>query len=486
MKILLATYWTLPHTGGLSGYVYQLKEELERLGHEVDVFGHHPSYLHYHMPNLNRFIEKQQIWDVVSEKMGNFHNQYYPELDPWIKQMEMERYSFELAAAFCKLHNYDLIHTQDIVATLALSRVKPKHIPLVATIHGCFTKEFLLYGMIKQVGDITWQYSILQEYLGTRSSRIAIVPSNWLKNQLVSDCGLSSDHLIVIPYGINIHSFKKKMEKSADIQTGSKKKIIACVARLSPVKGHTDLLNALARLKVEENEWVCWLIGDGPSRSELELQRNTLKLNDHVLFLGDRNDVPALLKQADIFVLPSIQDNLPYAVMEAQVSGTPVIVTDAGGIPEMVLHEKTGLISSAGQSDSIYINLKRLLNDASLREILAKTAKECGEIQWSLDTMMKRTLTVYGKTIEHTKGENALSDSSNQERKESRDTDNKDGKFSIDSLFSFQAVETSQVPVDSEVWGKILSALPEEYSIPDPRFIDMIKQHPIKNYDRIS
>lgn len=476
MKILLATYWTLPHIGGLSGYVYQLKEELEHLGHQVDLLGHHPGYRKYHMPNLDRFVEKHKIWNVVSEKLGNYYNLYFPNLDPWIKETEMERYSFELAAAFFGLEKYDLIHTQDIVSTLALSRVKPKQIPLIATIHGCFSKEFLLYGMVKKIGDITWQYSTFQEYLGTRSSDITILPSLWLKDQLISLCGVSADHLVVIPYGINIESFLKEMEESAN-PVASEQKVIACVARLSPVKGHNYLFHALAKLRTHHKDWVCWLIGDGPSREELELLRDTLKLNDHVMFLGDRKDVPALLKQADIFVLPSIQDNLPYAVMEAQIAGKPIIATDVGGIPEIVTHEKTGLLSSAEDSDSLYQNLKRLLGDASLREDLAQAAKERGNLQWSLNTMIKRTLLVYEKTITDTKGESTLSEDSTKQRNITFVTDMSDLVTRVDSLFSFQVAGHSEVKMDYETWEKILSALPDDYTIPDPRIFNRMKQH---------
>lgn len=399
MRILLATYWYLPHVGGVSTYVYTLKRELERRGHVVDIFAHHPDMQKYYMTNNGRFLDKTKVKDLIYEKVLGYYNQQLPQVDPWIRWRDIERYSFEAAATVFGLTKYDLIHTQDIVSTRALWRVKPKKTPLIATIHGCLATEFLYSGEVKSKESLPWHYAAAEEYYGSTSSDITIVPTQWLKNLLVNEFRVPADHLTVVPYGMDIPAFKKRMQKPSEFLFPEGKKILAVPARLVPVKGHSYLLSALARLKQDRDDWICLLIGDGELREKLENRAERLNLQDRVIFLGNRNDVPSLLKHADVFILPSLQDNLPFSVMEAQIAGKPVIVSDAGGIPEMVSHGSTGLISPAGQSDPLYMNLKTVLEDDEYRQRLAVNAREWGTLQWSVDTMMERTLSVFENVL---------------------------------------------------------------------------------------
>lgn len=126
MNILLTTYFYLPHVGGVSTYVDTLKRELERLGHRVDVFAHHPDMQHYYMPNNGRTLVKSKVKDRIYEKMYAYYEQQMKHVDPWIRWRDIERYCFEAAASIFGLQKYDLIHTQDIVSTRALWRVKAR------------------------------------------------------------------------------------------------------------------------------------------------------------------------------------------------------------------------------------------------------------------------------------------------------------------------------------------------------------------------
>lgn len=161
------------------------------------------------------------------------------------------------------------------------------------------------------------------------------------------------------------------------------------------MKGHKHLIEALAMLKGVREDWECWLLGDGPLENQYGEQVRSLGLEAHVQFWGPRQDVPELLSQADVFVLPSLQDNLPFSIMEAQIAGKAAVVSDAGGIPEMVKHGKTGLVSPAGQSEPLFQNLRRMLESDRLRTRLGEQAKRWALEHWSIETMMKKTLKVY-------------------------------------------------------------------------------------------
>ncbi|MFC4769241.1 glycosyltransferase family 4 protein [Effusibacillus consociatus] len=397
MKILIASSFLLPSVGGLWNYVEQLTRGLRRSGHEADILARDPHSENYYILNQGDILEATIVRGVVRPKITSFFLRQISDMDPWINEREIERYSLELASSYFNLRKYDLIHTQDIIATTALSRVKPGNTPLIATIHGCLLDEYMDKHMIRGKNTLSYHYGIAQEYYGITSSNITIVPSVWFKNYLKRKFGIPDHHLTVVYNGMDTELFRNRMKNTESMLNPPDKYIIACTARLSPEKGHIYLLEALGKLKKERNDWVCWLIGDGPLRTELEELSRHLKISDNVIFLGNRDDVPSLLNEADIFVLSSLQESLSYAVIEAQIAGKPILATEAGGITEVVAHGKTGLLSPVGQSEPLYRNLIKVLDDELLRKTLAKNAKLFGEKQWSLTKMIENTLNIYNK-----------------------------------------------------------------------------------------
>ncbi|MGG1876539.1 glycosyltransferase family 4 protein [Paenibacillus cisolokensis] len=173
------------------------------------------------------------------------------------------------------------------------------------------------------------------------------------------------------------------------------KKVIICPARLVYVKGIHVLISALEILRHMRDDWVCWIVGDGDYRGQLELQTVNSSLQYHVFFHGSRNDVPAMLTQSDIFVHTCIQDNQPYSVMEAQMAGLPCIVSSAGGLPEMVQHGQTGLISPVGDAYTVAQQLNLLLERDDYRMRLGQNAKAFAMNHWSMDLMVQRMLMMY-------------------------------------------------------------------------------------------
>ncbi|MBO8163615.1 MAG: glycosyltransferase family 4 protein [Brevibacillus sp.] len=403
MRILLVSYWCFPNIGGVSSYVLALKRGLEQRGHQVEVLARDKDDSHYYLMNSGRSIEKSKIKNPILAKLSAYYRNRVPAVDNMVLWIEAERYSFEAAAAYFGLESYDLINTQEVISTVGLNRIKPKQIPLVATLHGVLSTEWRLRGEIDAASRF-WKIAHMQDVQGAATGEITIVPSHWLKHMYVQSFHIPVQQLQVVPYGIDIAAFRKRMKERSTIPKPSGKKVLVCPARLDREKGHEHLLHALARLKQVRKDWVCWIIGDGDLKQELTNKCRQLGLSAYVTFLGHRDDVPVLLKQADLFVLPSIHDNLPYAVMEAQIAGKPVIATDAGGIPEMVLHGETGLLSPAGEIEPLYRNLLSVVADGRLRQHLGRRAQDWGMMQWSLEAMTDRMLDVYQAAIEKCKG----------------------------------------------------------------------------------
>ncbi|MFM9280063.1 glycosyltransferase family 4 protein [Paenibacillus jiagnxiensis] len=403
MNILLATYWPIPHVGGVWPFMEQIKHRLEQLGHTVDLFGNGPENPKYHIVNQGRELDKKFIFPVLERKLSKTA---VPPLhmDSWVSIAELDRYCMELSAAYFGLQHYDIIHTQEVISTLAMSRVKSKHTALVANIHGSLAREvMLLLGLDQDPGyreSPAWKYYWAMEHYGALAADVTITSTNWMKNILVQDFAVPEQQISTFQYGLDTDRFWSVSAQGTDIATPPGKKVIICPARLVHIKGLHFLISALQLLKQRRSDWVCWIAGDGDKREELIQQAFAAGVGEDVIFLGNRGDVPALLQQADIFVHPSIQDNMPFSVMEAQVSGLPAVVSDAGGLPEMVQHEVTGLVSSVGDLKTLASHLEFLLAHDEVRTRMGAAARAWGTEHWSMDQMIGRYLQVYQRVSE--------------------------------------------------------------------------------------
>jgi glycosyltransferase involved in cell wall biosynthesis len=187
---------------------------------------------------------------------------------------------------------------------------------------------------------------------------------------------------------------------------------LVCVARLESTKGQADLLRAFARARLELPELTLDLIGDGADRARLERLRDQLGLGDELRFHGAlRTDqVRTLLDAADLFVLPSLRhpsgrmDGIPVALMEAMASGLAVIATRLSGIPELVIHEETGLLVTPESPDELAGAICRLVRDPELAGRLAGAARERVRCHFDLETEGDRLASLFYSAIAKRQG----------------------------------------------------------------------------------
>lgn len=398
MKILLATYWPVPHVGGVWPFMVQLKNKLETMGHKVDMLGNGDDATNsfIYLVNQNRKLQKDKLLPLLKAKLNLTT---YPVLyaNPLVNYAEFQRYMFELAAAYFNVDDYDVIHTQDVISSTAIARVRHQHTALVATLHGCVANE------IRQIKHptnfIAHAYYDAVEHIGATSPEFTHVANQWLKNMLTTDYNVPSEQMKMFPYGFDVAAFEKRMKTKTDLERPSGKKVIIFTGRLVDLKGVHHLLSALGKLKEKRKDWVCWIIGEGEKKEELLKQSKTLGLEKYVVFWGKRDDIPALLRISDIFVLPSIIENQSVSLIEAQIAGKAVVVSNSGGLPEMVEHEVTGLITPVGDVDALCRSLDKLLQNEALRKKLGSNAHQWGKEHWSIDNMMNQLLKLYEAAI---------------------------------------------------------------------------------------
>lgn len=403
MKILLATFWEVPHVGGVWNYMQQLKQELEGLGHEVDLLGHGLGNKSVHIVNKNIDVIKDEL-SLVEELEQHEKNTPILYKDPVVKFYEKERIGYTRGVSRLNINQYDLIHTQDVVATACIRSLKSVKTPVVATIHGCVAHELNRY--IKDIlkaptADIATKYFNELEHTGAMAADCTIVANHWLKEILIQEFRVNEHQLKVFHYGYDIDSFLKRMQTPSKVHPPVGQQVIIYTGRLAEIKGIHHLLKALSELKKIKKGWVCWIVGDGDQKAELKAQSRALGLGKRVLFLGNRNDVPSLLSLANIFVLPSLIENQPLSVIEAQIAKKPVIVSDAGGLPEMVQHGSTGLIFPAGDATSLCENLYNLLIDPAYRGMLGANAQEWALKHWDQKDAVQKVLDVYKEVLSH-------------------------------------------------------------------------------------
>ena len=172
-------------------------------------------------------------------------------------------------------------------------------------------------------------------------------------------------------------------------------RLVLCVGRFTPQKGHDVLLEAAALARLHEPRLVLALAGDGPLRDDLVRQAARLGIADAVLFLGRCPHVLQLLTCADVVVQPSRFEGLPLAVLEAMAAARPVVVTDVIGCNETVVHGQSGLVAPPEDPAALAAALLVVLEDPHAAVRLGQAARQRAEREFAAPVMARRTVAVY-------------------------------------------------------------------------------------------
>jgi glycosyltransferase involved in cell wall biosynthesis len=192
----------------------------------------------------------------------------------------------------------------------------------------------------------------------------------------------------IVPNGIDLDRFEARAPRA-------RLRRVVTVANLRPEKSHETLLEAASTVLRTYPDAEFIIVGDGVRRDELGARAERAGLAAHVRFLGHSDEVPRLLGESDLFVLPSRSEAMPNGVIEAMAAGMPVIATDVGGIPELVAHGRTGLLVPPGDAAALATALLQLMAAPDRAAALGRAARAEVERRFSFETMVSRFEHIY-------------------------------------------------------------------------------------------
>lgn len=225
-----------------------------------------------------------------------------------------------------------------------------------------------------------------------------VTVSEAIKRVLIAD-GIPAERIDCVHSGIDVARVAEAPARTAELRAelgvGAGEALVLNVAHLADHKGQRYLVAAAPGILARRPATVIVIAGDGELRGELEAQARELGVAERVRFPGFRQDVPQLLKAADVFVMPSHMEGLGTSVLDAMAAGTPVVGTEAGGMPEMIEDQVTGLLCPIKDPAALERAVLRLLEEPALGARLAENAARLVRARFSTDAMVEGTLGVY-------------------------------------------------------------------------------------------
>lgn len=306
------------------------------------------------------------------------------------------------------------------VETLGASSARPRHARALAEIirrerpelvHALMYQAIQIARMAKPLAGFDFRL-ISSPRVNYRSrSALSLAFDRWHKDRddlLIAECQASADFLVkrqgyapakvkVIRNGIETAGWPvSKVERSKrrlELRLGGSDLLVGAVGRLDEQKGFDVLIEAMAGLKNFPIR--CVILGEGPQRAKLESLVRKHQLEKAVWLLGERDDVPSWLSAVDVYCLPSRWEGLPNALLEAMALGLPVVASAVDGVPEVVEHEKTGLLVPPESPKKLAEAFKRLITEHAIRETIGPAASRLVAEKFTLRRMMSEYEAAY-------------------------------------------------------------------------------------------
>jgi glycosyltransferase involved in cell wall biosynthesis len=284
----------------------------------------------------------------------------------------------------------DLIHSHGYRADLiALAVSRYLGVPVVSTCHG-FTPIDRRLAL----------YSRLNVMLLRRFTQVIAVSAR-MRDDLLGQ-GLDPERVAVVTNAVETvcdsTMQSERQSTRARLGLGEREFVLGSVGRLSEEKGVHHLLDALA-LRAPDQPWRLVIIGDGPRREELEQMAQRSGLTERVTFAGFRSDVSPWYAAMDAFVLPSLTEGTPMALLEAMARRIPVVATAVGGVPAIISNGVNGLLVSPADTRALSDAIRMMADSVGLRQALSTAAQATVAERYNVNTWVTRVREVYRQAL---------------------------------------------------------------------------------------
>ena len=395
MNVCFVTPEYFPISGGTGAYVYYMSHNLQKAGHTVHVVARDKQ-------DSERTVNGIQVHYITG--IGNALTRYW----------KFARSASKKIKELNKQNGFDIIHANlPLVPSFAIPNDSAKAI--VCTVHSTWKGEALvtkrdnpkdLNPNEKAMLRFNFVLRSYEKKLMKRSDALIAV-SKYTVNELTELYDIEKEKIHVIYNGVDVNKFKprpNRAELRQEFCLKKDKKIVLFVGRLYHRKGLEILLRSIPPVLKEYDDVNFIISGKGFKQKELSLRNLTkeLGIENYVTFLGYVPDekLPHLYSASDIFVLPAIYENFPFAILEAQSTGLPVISTKVGGIPEFLVTNVNGLVIDPGDELQLTQGILTLLQDPKLAKKMGDHGRKLIEekLDWCLIT--NQVIDLYHKLLE--------------------------------------------------------------------------------------
>lgn len=373
MKIGITCY---PTYGGSGVVATELGKELANLGHEVH-------FISYAIPHrLRDFVENIFYHEVEVSNYPLFEHQLYS-LALTSKMLEVVEYE-----QLDLLHvHYAIPHATSAYLAKQILNKSGADIKIITTLHGT---DITLVGLEPSFLPLV--------KLSIEASDGVTAVSRFLKEKTLTNYYIDKD-IEVIHNFIDTDIYKPVCNKQFKEHIApNNEKILIHTSNFRPVKRVSDTIRILdiVRKKIPTK---LILIGDGPDRSECERLARELKLEKDVIFLGKQDGLENLLSVADLFLMPSQSESFGLSALEAMSCGVPVISSSVGGLPELIVHNKTGYIAEFGDVERMAKYALELLSKKKKINSFSKHSRERAEKVFERKLIVPKYIDYYEKIL---------------------------------------------------------------------------------------
>jgi len=290
-----------------------------------------------------------------------------------------------------------IVHTHTskagLLGTLA---AKMAGIPiLIHTPHG-----HVLWGYF---GPLKTKIFIFLERLTSRITGKIVALTNREKEDYLMFRIANEDRFVVIFSGVKLNKFKEslfgeKQNFKKELGIPENSSIVGTVGRLVPVKGPESLIKAAKYIISKYPDTFFIFTGDGYLRQDLENKAFKMGTKENIIFLGWRDDAAKIISAYDVFVLPSLNEGMGRVLVEAMALGKPIVASNIGGIPDLVIHGKNGFLVPPKNPKELAKYIQILLEDEKKREKMGFAGKEMS-LNFSAENMVEKIAELYEELL---------------------------------------------------------------------------------------